>query len=113
MGRKVGKHLMLFSVSGNWERASYGQVPPNATVFNDEFGSFYVVRAEVEVVLGEGPNRGKKAFLTMPARLEGSEALVTYNGYTQSTHNYEVSLYALRYISVETEVTEGFDEFSK
>jgi len=111
MGRKVSKHLMLFSVSGNWVRASYGQLPPNATEFNDEFGSFYVVRAEVEVVLAEGPNRGSKAFLTLPARLEGSEALVTYNGYTQSTPNYEVSLFT--YISVETEVTEGFEEFSK
>jgi len=79
---------MLISVSGDWARASYGQVPPNATQFNDEFGAFYVVRAEVEVELATEPYIGR---VTIPGRLEGSQAIVTYNGQVKSTPYYEVS----------------------
>jgi len=96
---------MLFSVSGIWVRAGYGHLPPNATQFNDEFGPFYVAKATVKVELETGPE-----FRTLPADLRGSQAFVTYNGQALSTPEYEVSF--CTYICVETEVTEGLDEFS-
>jgi len=112
MGRNMCKHLMLFSVYGKWVRASNGQLPPNATQFNDEYGTFYVARATVQLfVHATGPYKGRKAPLTLPARLEESEAIVTYDSQVLRTPDYEVSL--CTYISVETEAIERFDEFFK
>jgi len=112
IGRSIRKYLILFSVYGTWVRTTNGQLPHDATHFYDEFGSFYVVKATIALELrcGHDYYSRYRRYLSLPAKLRGTQAVVSYSGHTYSTSDYEVSL--CTNISVETKVREGFNEIS-
>jgi len=70
-----------------------------------------VARATIPVHINRGPNAGNNSYLTLPARLVGPQAVVSYNGSSYWSSSYEVSL--CTYMCVETEIIDGFDEFRR